>query len=72
MTSDPRIDRLEGEVRQMSERFSSLENAVDSLRSEVNTRLNSLENRTTAMWVTTIGTMLAGSVTLFVAIILTS
>lgn len=49
MTSDPRIDRLEGEVHQLNVRLSevnsrltSLENSVNARFSEVNSRLNTL------------------------------
>ncbi|HZA22963.1 MAG TPA: hypothetical protein VFA32_10235 [Dehalococcoidia bacterium] len=44
MTSDPRIDRLEGEVHQLNARFTNLENSVNARFSEVNSRLTSLEN----------------------------
>lgn len=81
MTSDPRIDRLEGEVRQLSERTTSLENSIHSLRSEMNSRFNSLENsvsarfnslenRMTTLWVSTMGTIIAGVIALVVAILL--
>jgi hypothetical protein len=72
MTSNPRIDRLEGEVRQMSERTTSLENSIHSLRSEMNSRFNALESRMTTLWVSTMGTIIAGVIALVVAILLRS
>jgi hypothetical protein len=64
MATDSRIDRLEVSVE-------GLQHEVRTLRSEMNTRLNSLEGRVTTMWVTTVGTMVAGFITLFVAILIT-
>ena len=60
MTSSARIDRLEGLTEQMGERLNNIEN-----------RLTGLESRMTNMWVATMGTMIAGFITLFVAILLT-
>lgn len=83
MTSDSRIDRLEGEFRQLGERTTSLENSIHSLRSEMNSRFNALENsinsrfnalesRMTTLWVSTMGTIIAGIIALVVAILLRS
>jgi hypothetical protein len=60
MTSDPRIDRLEGLTEQMTQRLNNIVN-----------RLTSLESRMTNMWGATMGTMIAGFITMFVAILLT-
>ena len=68
MTSDPRLDRLEGVVQEMSNRITSVESRMNSI---VN-RLTSLEGRMTNMWIATMGTMIAGFITLFVAILLKS
>ena len=42
MTSDARIDRLEGVVQEMGNRLTSMENSIQGLRSEMNSRLNTL------------------------------
>ena len=60
MTTAPRIDRLEGLTEQMAQRLHNIEN-----------RLTSLGSRMANMWVATMGTMIAGFITMFVAILLT-
>jgi flagellar capping protein FliD len=72
MTSDPRIDRLEGVVQEMGNRLNSVESRLTNLENTMNSRFNSLESRMSTMWATTIGTMIAGFITIFVAILLKS
>jgi prefoldin subunit 5 len=60
VTIEERVSRLEGAFEQLSMTLQSLEN-----------RITNLESRMTIMWATTMGTMVAGFITLFVAIMLT-
>ena len=60
VTIEERVSRLEGAFEQLSSTLQSLEN-----------RITNLESRMTIMWATTMGTMVAGFITLFVAIMLT-
>ncbi len=60
MTNEERIGRLEETNAQILRTLDSLDR-----------RISSLENRVTTMWATTMGTMVAGFITLFVAIMLT-
>lgn len=72
MTSDPRIDRLEGIVEELRNEIHSLHSEMNSRFSEVNSRFSSLESRMTTMWASTMGTIIAGVIALVVAILLQS
>ena len=72
--ADPRIDRLEGPVQEMSNHLHSLEQNTNarfnSLEQNTNARFSSLESRITIMWVTTLATIITGVITILVAVLL--
>ena len=67
VTIEERVSRLEGAFEQLSTTLQALDSRMNNLES----RMTNLESRMTIMWATTMGTMVAGFITLFVAIMLT-
>ena len=54
MTSDPRIDRLEGIVEELRDEVRALRTDMTSLRAEISSRLNTHLVVMIGLWATTI------------------
>ena len=74
-TMQDRVSRLEGAFEQVSLTLQGLQNQITGLQNQIDSiqqRLTALENRIMMMWLATMGTMVAGFITLFVAIMMRS
>ena len=81
-TIQERVSRLEGAFEQVPLTLQSLQNQIAGLQNQIvglqnqidsiQQRLTALENRMMMMWLATMGTMVAGFITLFVAIMMRS
>jgi predicted nucleic acid-binding Zn-ribbon protein len=79
-TIQERVSRLEGAFEQVPLTLQSLQNQIAGLQNQIvglqnqidsiQQRLTALENRMMMMWLATMGTMVAGFITLFVAIMM--
>jgi predicted nucleic acid-binding Zn-ribbon protein len=79
-TIQERVSRLEGAFEQVPLTLQSLQNQIAGLQNQIvglqnqidsiQQRLTVLENRMMMMWLATMGTMVAGFITLFVAIMM--
>ena len=58
MTTDPRINRLEGVVEELGKEVRELRSDFRSLRSELNSRLNTQLTVSVVLWLTTIGSII--------------
>ena len=74
MTSDARIDRLEGVVPEMGNRLASMENSIQGLRSEMNSRFSEVNSRLNTLTVVVFGnvaTTVLTAVGIIVAVLIT-
>ena len=60
------IAGLQNQIVGLQNQIAGLQNQIDSIQQ----RLTALENRMMMMWLATMGTMVAGFITLFVAIMM--
>ena len=64
--SDPRVDRMEGVLERIAAEQSEMRQDMRDLRADINT----LQTRMLQLWLGTMGTMMAGFIAIFVAILL--
>ena len=58
MAIERRVSRLEGAYEQLDARLGDMQRSIDSLRSEINSRFNTMYILLGASWVTMIGAMI--------------
>ena len=68
--SDPRVDRMEGVLERIAVEQSEMRQDMREFRQETRSDMNALQTRMLQLWLGTMGTMMAGFIAIFVAIML--
>ena len=71
--SDPRVDRMEGVLERIAAEQGEMRQDMRELHQdmrEIRRDMNGLQTRMIQLWLGTMGTMMAGFIALFVAILL--